>query len=346
LLNVAVQTIRQGIYQMVAKRFFHPALFFRTWLALRVLLVTVPMGMAAPGDRIPGFTPGEHLDLPFPGVRGRVDGFLTSPSRPPVIYGNFREGILGLSSDGSLETKRTPNLARTHCKSAVMLSDGRMVAAGAFKGNWGYAALVRFLPDMRLDPEFRLVFTNTASIQSPERALEQPDGRLLIGGRILEVEGHPASGLVRLFSDGSLDRGFAARLEDRSSGHPVVVEQMALQRYGRILVAGSFDYVWASLYLPRPFQPARPLLLKLRGDAPLLRVRLIGTDQLLIGLNEMPGKSFILETSADLGQWQPSKEIKLPDGGFLEMPVSRTESAQFIRVVPSSLMGRGSENLR
>lgn len=66
---------------------------------------------------------------------------------------------------------------------------------------------------------------------------QQSDGKLLVGGSFFEYNGQPRSALVRLNVDGSLDSTFV----QTGAGITGVVDAIAVQPDGRIVVGGSFD---------------------------------------------------------------------------------------------------------
>ena len=93
--------------------------------------------------------------------------------------------------------------------------------------------------DKSFNPEIRGQFVHALA--------EQPDGKMLIGGMFSHVDGHAAPGIARLNPDGSLDESFGERELGpqfrlgtiRAVAH---VGSIALQKDGKILVAGAFNY--------------------------------------------------------------------------------------------------------
>ena len=68
--------------------------------------------------------------------------------------------------------------------------------------------------------------------------VEQPDGKILVGGNFDEVNGNPLGSLVRLNSDGTLDTEF----NNSDLGFNNYIRAIALQEDGKILVGGNFHY--------------------------------------------------------------------------------------------------------
>jgi len=66
----------------------------------------------------------------------------------------------------------------------------------------------------------------------------QSDGKLVLAGTFSRVNGQPKSTLIRLHSDGTLDNDFGRELRFDGAAY-----DLAIQPDGRILVAGSFEYI-------------------------------------------------------------------------------------------------------
>jgi uncharacterized delta-60 repeat protein len=66
--------------------------------------------------------------------------------------------------------------------------------------------------------------------------VEQPDGKILVGGRFTSFDGKPANGLLRLNADFSVDQSF--QIDESNSGEVLDIE---LMQDGRILIGGSFQ---------------------------------------------------------------------------------------------------------
>ncbi len=94
-------------------------------------------------------------------------------------------------------------------------------------------------PSPLLDPTF---VVTPALTSAPTTALEQPDGKVLLGGNfVFLVNGTGQTGLARLNLDGSLDPAFDAGTG--ISGSNANVNALALQSDGKILVGGTFASV-------------------------------------------------------------------------------------------------------
>ena len=86
-----------------------------------------------------------------------------------------------------------------------------------------------------LDASFAPGFWQASSLSA---ITVQPDGKLLVAGRFVRVNGLLRKGIARLNSDGSLDTGFESDIG--STGR---VESMAVQNDGKVLIGGPFSSV-------------------------------------------------------------------------------------------------------
>lgn len=135
----------------------------------------------------------------------------------------------------------TPSLDRLR-----LLADGRVIAGGQFDAHTAGAksGLARLNMDGTLDAAFVSDLGNPPSpgpIPFPTMRVpavaEQPDGRILVGGRFNTHNGNSVSNLIRVLpADGSLDTAFGAP----ASGQ---VNAIQLQPDGRILVGGAFTNI-------------------------------------------------------------------------------------------------------
>lgn len=73
-----------------------------------------------------------------------------------------------------------------------------------------------------------------------EKVLQQPDGKLLVGGWFTSFDGSQAMYLVRLNTNGTRDTQFNSAIEQSFSG---LVNDFVLQPDGKIVVGGFFTTV-------------------------------------------------------------------------------------------------------
>jgi uncharacterized delta-60 repeat protein len=188
---------------------------------------------------------------PGPGADGPVLALAVQPDGKVLVGGAFgrlgggvRPGLGRVHADLTLDETWDAKLAPGDLVYRLALQpDGKVVVSGNFTNINGQdqAQLARLLPDGGLDTSFRpLVLPNVPRsfgwVPAVEAILVQPDGRLLVGGWLTNVNGTPVTGLARLHLDGSLDGSFRWEFP-RQDGH---VTALALQPDGKILIGGSF----------------------------------------------------------------------------------------------------------
>ena len=153
---------------------------------------------------------------------------------------------------GSLEPAFDPGYG-VDAEASVLAAqpNGRIIVGGTFSHVDGQACsgLARLNADGSVDASFHLpVFAGTYGFESVEiiAISVQADGHILVGGAFTQVDGQPHAGLVRLRADGSLDEAFSpsfGRLDGVYHSYQVGVHAMAIQKDGRVVVAGVFSSV-------------------------------------------------------------------------------------------------------
>ncbi len=176
-----------------------------------------------------------------------------------VVANSTRIGIARLHSDGKVDQDfnpgwglggyapfTTPTFAQDTVRTIVPMDDGRVYIGGGFsRGNdQRREGIVRLLPNGGVDSSFFAVsgvFAIGGTHTISGIALE-PDGRVVIAGLILEVNGERQQVMARLNSDGSLDRSFTSDFQGTSFGNSGT-SATALVRLssGNILVGGNFS---------------------------------------------------------------------------------------------------------
>ncbi|MBS1797001.1 MAG: VCBS repeat-containing protein [Acidobacteria bacterium] len=142
---------------------------------------------------------------------GELDPTFTSS-----IYGNLRSGVLAV--------KPQP--------------DGKTLIGGQFTEVNGFAAsgLARLNADGTVDTSFQGPdFISSAGLGGEVRSLiVLPDGRILVGGSFLAVDGVAGGGVRRLNADGTVDPSFSVVAVG-------TVNDMELQTDGKIVISGAFS---------------------------------------------------------------------------------------------------------
>src|SRR5439155_1431520 len=191
------------------------------------------------------------LDNDFdPGANSSVRAVALQPDGKILLGGDFttlggggightaRSRVGRLNPDGTLENSFNPG-ANSTVQALAVQADGKIVVAGDFTtlggggtGTTPRKRLGRLNPDGTLDTSF-----NPGANQSVRALAVQGDGKILVAGdfttlrsgSITMVRNH----IGRLNSDGTLDTSF-------NPGANGLIEELAVQADGRILVAGDF----------------------------------------------------------------------------------------------------------
>jgi uncharacterized delta-60 repeat protein len=159
-----------------------------------------------------------------------------------------------------------------------------------------FTGLARLLADGATDPAFRVSVTsdmrNSPIGHSPAAIAVQQDGRILLGGCLIAINGIPCSSLVRLNPDGSVDREFLARFSN-----------------------APFEEVKRRLAISRPNLAARPNAAAASapgGATPVLQFQAepagasqtvwvhepeLVSDIVIVDYDGSPGESYVLQAS-------------------------------------------------
>ena len=190
------------------------------------------------------FDPGSLLTGDY-GIATMVlqsDGKILVGGNFTPVYGGWptQPGLLRLNSDGSLDASfNIGNTANGSVSSILLQPDGRVVIAGGGIPGDTYTSsnIVRIFSDGGVDNSFQ---PGTGS--SPGgiiSAVQQSDGKIVIGGDFDYYDGEPRSGFARINSDGSLDYNFYPG-SGITTYFPWVLA-MAIQANGKTLIAGEFS---------------------------------------------------------------------------------------------------------
>ena len=185
------------------------------------------------------------IDLSFnPGssVSGFIDKIAVQNDGKIVIAGNFskyngttRNNLLRINSDGSLDTSFDPGTgADSRVKTITLQTDGKLLIGGYFENYNGINRnhIARINTDGSLDATFDPGTGATSTVIS---IIEQPDGKIVIGGNFGAYNGTLRTCIARINTDGSLDATF-----DPGSGASSFVSSLAMQLDGKIVIGGVF----------------------------------------------------------------------------------------------------------
>ena len=148
---------------------------------------------------------------------------------------NNRSHVARLNLNGTLDDTFVPPSVIDGAVYAVQsLTNGQVLIGGAFKSLDGVSlpSLARLNPDGSLDGFFGPAY----GIEGVVRTIGvQTDGRILIGGDFVTVDGVPRNRVARLLANGTIDVTF-----DPADGADGAVLALQIQSSGQILVAGQF----------------------------------------------------------------------------------------------------------
>jgi uncharacterized delta-60 repeat protein len=139
------------------------------------------------------------------------------------------------TGDGLEEPDFCPSVDGPVYSMAVQM-DGKVLIGGQFNsvGGEARANFARLNADGTPDAGFA---PEVMGIDDPSSAVYgtavQDDGKIVIGGQFITVDGTARNNLARLAADGSLDTGFNPEVNG-------IIHCMALQADGKILIAGGF----------------------------------------------------------------------------------------------------------
>ena len=146
-------------------------------------------------------------------VHIQSDGKILVGGQFTSLNGTTRNRLVRLNSNGTVDTSFYTNMGTAFGNNGVntitLQSDGKILVGGSFTSFNGNTRnrLVRLNSDGTEDTSF---YTNlgTGFGSFVNIALEQPDGKILVGGGFFTLNGNSRNNLVRLNSDGTEDIDF------------------------------------------------------------------------------------------------------------------------------------------
>lgn len=188
--------------------------------------------------------------LDSPDVDGNVQTLALQTDGRIVIGGDFtlvrgvsRRGIARLNSDGTLDSSFNPGagVESTYGNPAAVVykvsvdGNGKILLGGVFNSYNGLSrrGLARVNSDGSLDSSFN---ASTEAGGGVVTLVPEANGRVLVGGYFVRLDGVVMHYLGRLNGDGSLDTSF-----DTGYGPDDEVSAIGLQADGRIIIGGFFS---------------------------------------------------------------------------------------------------------
>ena len=188
----------------------------------------------ADGSLDPGFDPGAFVNNRVRSVVAQTDGKVLIAGYFTSINGALRNRIARLNADGTSDNSFDPGVgADGEIFCSALQSDGKVLVGGRFTSVAGSSRnrIARLNSDGSLDGNFD---PGTGANSDVFSLAVQPDGKVLIGGGFLSINGTPRRFIARLNADGSLDTSFA----DPDLANNVYA--VAIQGDGKVLIAGEF----------------------------------------------------------------------------------------------------------
>jgi uncharacterized delta-60 repeat protein len=261
-------------------------------------------------------------------------------------------GLARLLPNGDYDPSFVATGAREMSVAAIAVQpEGQILCGGSSPGSSSGPCLVRLNGDGTLDGQFTgqlATFESTNGMGGPviTALLLQPDGGVLVGGRFDRVGGRATRNLVRLKANGAVDETWAV-----GSGFDGVIQQLALQGDGGILVIGSFQNVQG---VPRPslarLQPDGKLDTSFSPDIRDVSALLVQSDghivvgggfygvngQIRPGLARLRGNP---EAAAGVVSFVAGPSNILETAGTVDLRVQRTGGTRGRIVVPYAVSG-------
>jgi uncharacterized delta-60 repeat protein/uncharacterized repeat protein (TIGR01451 family) len=185
------------------------------------------------------FNPGTGANGAVWAVAVQSDGKIVIGGEFTSYNGTNRNYIARLNSDGSLDATFDPGVGPNGIVQALAVeSSGSILIGGNFTTVSGslMSSIARLKSTGAVDTTFNI---GSGGIDGPVYCLvEQPDGRVIVGGSFSTVNYLSRNGIVRLKSTGSVDETF-----DPGTGADGAVYSVAMQSDGKVLLGGLFTTV-------------------------------------------------------------------------------------------------------
>lgn len=170
------------------------------------------------------------------GATGALNGQIVVGGAFTHVNGNSHAKLARLNFDGSVDESFQPDIDDNVLTIDVQ-PDGKIVIGGQFGSVNGNAAkgIARLNPDGSYDSTFSAGISGDENKGVPPEAVFsiklQADGKMLVGGNFLQINGEDRRFLGRLNIDGSVDEGFVP-------GTSIInrVESVALQADNKVVV--------------------------------------------------------------------------------------------------------------
>jgi len=191
------------------------------------------------------------IDGTFHGyVSGTINSLAIQGDGKIIMGGEFWQtndtgpyNLARLNSDGTLDTGFASVLDQSgvYVQSVALQADGKILIAGYFSTVDGISrnALARLNSDGSLDTNFADLSITGSGYPNVGCLAVQNDGKILIGGSFVNLNGYARSNLARLNSDGTVDTNFNPSLPTSTSTY-LSVKTIVVQSDGKVVAGGDF----------------------------------------------------------------------------------------------------------
>lgn len=187
---------------------------------------------------------GAGADSPIFCIAVQTDGKIVIGGQFQNIGGQPRYKLARLNPDGTAESTATfnPNIfAPGQVNCLAIQPDGKILVGGQFNGIGGVPqrSIARLIGDGSLDPAFDPGTGVGGQFGSGYvySIAPQLDGKVVIGGTFIDVNGEPRANIARLLANGDVE-GNTFSIGAGANGQ---VGSVVVQPDGKILVGGSFS---------------------------------------------------------------------------------------------------------
>lgn len=278
---------------------------------------------------------------PGTGPNGAVRTIIVRTNGGPIIGGSFtsyngttRSYIAGLNSDGSLDTNFNVGSglnfgSPTEVDTLDLQPDGKVFVGGNFETYNGVGAesLARLNADGTLDTNF-VTHSLVGGGIGVYSVVWQPDGKVLIGGGFVEVNGTNRNYIARLNTNGSLDTSFNPGVGAMAPIYPYVYS-VVLQPDGEVVIGGGFTTV---------NRAARWFVARLHGDAPVFNSNSTSNGSFGLQWSAIPGRTYRVQFKSDLSStdWSdlPPDVVAVTNTASKADPLTNTQRFYRISLLP------------
>ncbi len=203
------------------------------------------------GNVDPSFNPGTGANGEVTGLALQGDGKVIVVGKFTAVNGFGRNRLARLNQDGSVDQTFVTAGTTRDITAVTIQPSGKIVVAGPFDsagGVNGKNSLVRFNVDGSLDQSFTSPpyggnipgIYNVYSFGDVNALVQQPDGKILMGGAFDGISSVRRTNVARLNPDGSVDQSFGIPVGSNGSGNGGgTVYGLALQSDGKVIVVGQ-----------------------------------------------------------------------------------------------------------